>query len=224
MATIVSVANQKGGCGKTTTAINLAAGMHDAGYRVKVIDTDPQASLSKWFRRRTAISLNGFNVQNVSVGLLREELEDIRASTDLDVVIVDCPGNIQDITQNVVAASDAVLCPVRATGADIDATVDLSKFITQIRKSYPKLRFMIFHNAKHAARRTDKKAYDAFVRIFKDHKNTSVLTTAIPDSASIAEFFATGMSIFEYDGKSASARLYKKLIKEVVECLRTDSK
>ncbi len=205
------------------TAVNLAAGMADAGYRVKVIDADPQASISMWYKRRLAKSMNGFTVQNVPVGLLREELELLRRSPDLDIVVVDCPGNIQDVTQNVVAASDAVLCPVRATSADIEATASLGRFIAEIRSSYPKLRFMVFHSAKHTSRSMDKGAYEAMVRIFQNHPNTSVLSTAIPDSAPIAEFFGTGLSIFEYAGNSASAKLYKKLIKEVVECLKSQS-
>jgi chromosome partitioning protein len=207
------------------TAVNVAAGMADAGYHVRVIDADPQASITMWYKRRLAKDMNGFLVQNVSVGLLRGELEALRASKDLDIVIVDCPGNIQDVTQNVVSSSDAVLCPVRATSADFDATASLERFIGEVRKSYPKLRFMVFHNAKHASRSIDKTAYDAMVRIFKKHPNTSVLTTPIPDSAAIAEFFGSGLSIFEYakENKPAltSARVYKKLIKEVVECLKT---
>ena len=45
-ATIISVANQKGGVGKTTSTVNLARALVEAGKRVLVIDSDPQSSLS----------------------------------------------------------------------------------------------------------------------------------------------------------------------------------
>ncbi|HIJ84778.1 MAG TPA: ParA family protein, partial [Magnetococcales bacterium] len=45
---IISVMNQKGGCGKTTIAVNLAAILKKAGFNTIVMDADPQLSASRW--------------------------------------------------------------------------------------------------------------------------------------------------------------------------------
>ncbi len=164
MATIISVANQKGGPGKTTTAINVACGLIAAQYKVAIVDVDPQASFTKWNKRRIQQGFDPLDVRSISPGLLEDELLSLRKSQEIDVVLVDCPGNIQDLTTRAVELSDAVLCPVRATAFDFEATKDIARFIKAIRIQFPEIRFMLFINAKHASRKLDKGARENLAR------------------------------------------------------------
>ena len=49
---IITVAQQKGGSGKTTLTVNLAVALRRKGFSVAVLDTDPQGSLGRWFMER----------------------------------------------------------------------------------------------------------------------------------------------------------------------------
>ena len=51
---VITVAQQKGGSGKTTLAVNLAVALAGQGYSVALLDTDPQGSMGRWFMARRA--------------------------------------------------------------------------------------------------------------------------------------------------------------------------
>lgn len=52
--TVIAVANQKGGCAKTTTVVNLACGLAERGFKTLVLDLDPQANATQWIGIKAA--------------------------------------------------------------------------------------------------------------------------------------------------------------------------
>jgi len=79
MSEIISIANQKGGVGKTTTAVNLAASLANKGKKVLLVDADPQsnATTNLGFNRKSY----EYNIYHVLIG--SKELKDIILSTDI---------------------------------------------------------------------------------------------------------------------------------------------
>lgn len=79
-ARIIAVANQKGGVGKTTTTINLAASLVEEGYRVLIVDLDPQGNAS------TGLGIEPEDRENTTYELLlnEAELRDVILSTEIE--------------------------------------------------------------------------------------------------------------------------------------------
>lgn len=80
---IIAIANQKGGCGKTTTAINLAAGLGENGYRVLLVDTDPQGHASLGLGQRRQEEPGLYEVFALDFPIAEAIITDVSPSVDL---------------------------------------------------------------------------------------------------------------------------------------------
>jgi chromosome partitioning protein len=117
---IITVAQQKGGAGKTTIAANLAVALSREGKRVALLDTDPQGSLGRWFMTRRAAGDPGMEFSTASAWGVSYECDKLRGS--VDYVLVDTPPKIDSDLKPAIRESDLVIVPVSASQIDVWAT------------------------------------------------------------------------------------------------------
>jgi chromosome partitioning protein len=129
--TIITIAQQKGGAGKTTLAAHLALAWAALGKRVSVIDIDPQASLSGWFdlrRRRRGDAAAEIEVAAITGWRVSAEVE--RQARSRDIVLIDSPPHAATEARLAVRAASLVLVPVQPSPMDLwatRATLDLAR-------------------------------------------------------------------------------------------------
>jgi chromosome partitioning protein len=120
---VISIAQQKGGAGKTTLAIQLAIAWLAKGKRVAMLDIDPQGSLAAWAAlRRVRLGEPGAApaVQSLSGWRLGNEVPALRRSYDL--VLIDSPPHAETDAKTAIRQADLVLLPCQPNALDVWAT------------------------------------------------------------------------------------------------------
>jgi chromosome partitioning protein len=132
MYTIV-LATQKGGSGKSTLAIGLALAAMQAGHVVRLIETDPQGTLSNWQRRR--IYAEPIVEPVYSAGEIEPRLQALDRST-VTVTIIDTAGGISAASMAAIRCADLCLIPSRPSIADIEAAAPTLSSIRACAKPF----------------------------------------------------------------------------------------
>lgn len=134
----VMLAKQKGGVGASTLARELGVLAAAGGQRVVFIDLDPQATLSKWWNRRTAGATGQPNpaLATVPPERLLGVLEQFAASGAVDLVVIDVPPSIHNFICRVMEIADFILVPVRPTSDDFEALPEILEMVEASGRRY----------------------------------------------------------------------------------------
>ena len=133
---IIVVANSKGGVGKSTVSVHLAAWLCQQGHRVTLADCDSQQSSSEWVREAVP-QVNAVRLDNPDVIL--NELPHL--ATETDYVIADGPGSQTETSRALLLRADLAIVPCKASMLEVRAlakATDVLRVSQDIRGGLPR--------------------------------------------------------------------------------------
>lgn len=137
---IFGVINSKGGVGKTTVSVHLAAWLAEKKSRVILVDADIQNSSSEWVRELEL----PIQIENLgSSSAILDRIEEL--SEEGDHVVIDGPAGLSDVTKSIMLCADRVLFPCGPSALDLRAAFDAANTLHEakdIRAGLPKAIFI----------------------------------------------------------------------------------
>ena len=199
MAHIIGIIQVKGGAGRSTVATNLA-GMMAAHKRVALIDCDmPQATSASWYSIRKANNKHGSLTIATAADHTQLIAEIERLNADQDIIIIDAPPRIAEITRVALILSSMCIVPLGASLADIWATSDLLVTIDQAKEHKPDVNVRILWNK---FRPSTKSAKDLSLEV-KEQLKLKELGTKLGYRVAYSDAFGEGLTVTEWTDKTA---------------------
>lgn len=216
MVKIISIANIKGGVGKSTIAINLAAALSSYNKKVLLIDADPQESVLEW---------NKVRIKNNPATLLHSTLqisnnyytfEDLKSklindSKKYDYTIIDTPPEDDRIMRASFVYSHFVIIPVTPGSYDLRSTNKVAQILKEAKTArVTKVEPYLLISRKIVGTILGKQIRES-LKIF----DIPILKTEINQRIALTESGFFGKTIYEYAPSSISKLEFDKLSKEV---------
>ena len=194
MSIVITVAQQKGGAGKSTLVANLAAALA-AARQVAVLDIDPQHSLARWHAIRLARTAPAaaLTFSDLSGWRLAGELDRLRRAHD--VVLIDSPPVIDADSRRAIRGADLVAVPVQPSPPDIWAAEGTLKLAAQEKRPA----CLILNRVPTGSRLLD--ATDRELRA----RGLAVLPAMLGNRAVFSHAFADGLGVTEAAPRSQAA-------------------
>ncbi|GMN89537.1 ParA family protein [Francisella sciaenopsi] len=201
-AKVVSLLQQKGGSGKTTTAINIACGLKEQGYKVAIVDMDkdkPDAYM--WMTKNNDTSDFVYNLDEKNV---REKVMELKQN--LDFVVIDTPPNFQTAALKSALLSDLVVIPCSPSGMDLSGLIEAKDLALTAEKPYK-----FFANRVQMQSNMAKSLLEFF------EEDGNFFEAYVSQSVKFIEAEAEGVYVGDYAKQSKVHIQVKKLAREIIE-------
>jgi chromosome partitioning protein len=246
MGKVLSISNHKGGVGKTTSAINIGAGLNKLGKKVLLIDLDPQANLSQSlgltnqektiygalkgdYKLDPVVVLKGLDVIPSTLDLSGAEIE-LSSEPGREYILKELIEDIRNDYDYIIIDSPpslGLLTINSFTAADeiliplqaqFLAMQGLAKLVEVVEKIKSRLNKELKMGGVFITQYDGRKVLNRdVVETIIAHFKSEVFKTKIRDNIALAEAPAQGLDIFRYNAKSNGAEDYMDLAKEIIK-------
>jgi chromosome partitioning protein len=211
--TVITIAQQKGGAGKTTLATHLALAWAGQGRKVALIDIDPQASLAAWHRlREERLGAGNSSIDFAAITGWRIAAEAERRAKDYDFVLIDSPPHAETEARIAVRAAALVLVPVQPSPMDVWAT----KATLELAKAEKVPALLVLNRVPPRANLTG-----VMVSLL-DELGVPIAKTRIGNRVALAAAMSEGRGITEGDGGRAAEEI-TALAKEIMRHVKREA-
>lgn len=202
---VIGFLNQKGGVGKTTTAINVAASLIRRNKKLLYIDADPQGSAIQWH----AVEENSaFEILHYPEPILKVDIQEL--SKNYDYIVVDAPPAIGDIIESILAITDLTIIPLSPSPLDLWSCQSTLEMIEEIRPERPEMEVRLLINRKIQGTRVGREARESAEKF-----DAEVLDTELCQRVAFIDAMTSGVSVMQYAPNSKAAFEIKQLCDEI---------
>lgn len=216
MNTCIGIVNQKGGSGKSSTAVALAYWLyHKQNYKTILIDADAQRSSSRWIASLPKTETIPYEVIGDADSLI-EQIEPILQKHEF--VVIDGPGSLAEVTRAIVLLSHLAVIPCQPTGLDLGSAADTVRLVLQARQIRKKLPLSVaFLNRAVKGTRLKLEARS----LLGDLPGIHLLNSVVHQKQIIADAVGQQSTVWNIRDRTStdSAREYSNLFTEILQCL-----